>query len=406
MKGVIFPLCAVASWLVFAGRIQVLRKNWRDPAQVTLAAMVALLGVAFTAAVPPISAGLDRLVGIPNLAAFCIHVAAVASSFAVQILLLYWVFPPELAWPRVRWRLCWLGAVLAVMAVLFMAAGVRERAPHFLLQHADHPLVAAYMLFYSGALTLGLVVNAQICWRYSKAVGGPWLRRGLRITAAGATVTLGYCAARITDVVAVQFGADPAGWEFLVPLCAGVGTLLSFLGLTLPAWGPRVGRRLTQYRNHRQLYPLWLALYRAVPEIALRPPPSPLVEWLILRELEIRLYRRVIEIRDARLALRPWFDPAVRAEVEEQGRLAGLDGEALAAVVEARQLAAALRARAAGDPEQATADESLPDQGGSDIAGEISWLVQVARAFKTPRAVTTPGAPQPVRRSPSRGLAR
>jgi hypothetical protein len=391
VKGVIFPLCAVASWLVLAGRIQVLRRNWRDPAQVTLAAMVALLGVAFTAAVPPISAGLDRLVGIPNLAAFCIHVAAVASSFAVQILLLYWVCPPELAWQRARWRLVGLAAVLGVMTVLFIAAGVRERAPHFLLQNADHPLVASYMLFYSGALTTGLVANAQICWRYAKAVGSPWLRCGLRITAIGATVTLGYCAARITDVVAVQFGADPAGWEFLVPLCAGVGTLLSFLGLTLPAWGPGVGRRLAQYRDHRRLHPLWFELYRAVPEIALRPPLPWLVERLAVRELEIRLYRRVIEIRDARLALRPWFDPAVRAAAHERGRAAGLDGDALAAAVEAHQLAAALRARAAGDPEHTSAAASPPDQGGSDVAGEISWLVQVARAFErgTPEGAQT-----------------
>ena len=380
MKLAIFSLCAAVAWLTLAQRVRTLRRNWRDPAQATLAVMLTLLGIAFTAAVPPVSAALDRLIGIPNIAAFCIHVAAVGSSFATQILLLLWIRPPGQAWPRVRWRLVALGVVLALMTTLFVAAGVRERVPHFLLQKADHPLVAAYLLSYVAALTVGLVSNTYICWRYAKVVRNPWLRRGLRITAVGSTITLGYCAARLTNIVALQVGANPEGWEFLVPLCAGTGSLMSFLGLSLPSWAPRVARRVGQYRAHHRLSRLWRALYRAVPEIALHPPASPLVERLRLRELDLRLYRRVIEIRDARLALRPWFDPAIGAEAAERGAREGLEGDALAATVEAHQLAAALRARAAGLEAQPDV-ESPPEQGGSDVDGEIAWLLLVAHAF-------------------------
>jgi len=382
VKGTIFPLCAAVAWVTLAYCLQGLRRDWRDPARATLCAMVALLGVAFTAAIPPVSAGLDRLVGIPNIGAFCIHVTAVASSFAVQVLLMLWACPPAQAWPRIRWRLVGLGVVLSVMTTLFVLAGVRERAPHFLLQHADHPLVAAYILFYSGSLTVGLVAITRMCWRYAAVVGSPWLRRGLRITAAGCAFTLVYCAARIADVVAALLGVDPAGWEFVVPLCAGVGTLLGFLGLTLPAWGPRLFGWVAQYRAYQQLYPLWTALYRAVPEIALHPPRSPLADRIMARDLDLRLYRRVIEIRDAQLALRGWLDRGVAESALAQGHRAGLQGAALAAFVEASQLVAALHARAAGAEAGTPTPEAAAGQGGSDLAGEIEWLVRVARAFR------------------------
>src|SRR5439155_23768653 len=97
------------------------------------------------------------------------------------------------------------------------------------------------------------------------------------------------------------------------------------------------------------------------------------------RDLDFRLYRRVIEIRDGRLALRGFLDERVAATADALGRRAGLSGDALAAATEAAVIAAALRAKAAGAPARPPAAE--PVTGGRDLADEVAWLTQVARAF-------------------------
>lgn len=58
------------------------------------------------------------------------------------------------------------------------------------------------------------------------------------------------------------------------------------------------------YRSLRCLYPLWRDLCRRVPSVALVPPPSALRDRLRIRHLDFWLARRVVEIQDARRALR------------------------------------------------------------------------------------------------------
>ncbi|MFD0573204.1 DUF6545 domain-containing protein [Kitasatospora gansuensis] len=56
--------------------------------------------------------------------------------------------------------------------------------------------------------------------------------------------------------------------------------------------------------------PLWTALHRAVPEIALSTPTTRLRP-AFPRGAEFALYRRIIEIHDGLLALRPYVHPGV-----------------------------------------------------------------------------------------------
>jgi hypothetical protein len=53
------------------------------------------------------------------------------------------------------------------------------------------------------------------------------------------------------------------------------------------------------------------------PEIALDPAPSGFRDTLRIRDLDFRLYRRIIEIRDGRLALRPFLDADVARRARE-----------------------------------------------------------------------------------------
>jgi len=126
----------------------------------------------------------------------------------------------------------------------------------------------------------------------------------------------------------------------------------------------------------RQLQPLRSALLGAVPEAA---RPGTVQARLAIGP---RLHQQVIEIRDAALALRPWQDARAASAAAEAGRAAGLDGDSLAASVEAAVLAAALRAKVDGHPGlDEVGDTWQLHSPGCDLRSEAAWLVKVCRAF-------------------------
>lgn len=135
----------------------------------------------------------------------------------------------------------------------------------------------------------------------------------------------------------------------------------------------------------RQLGPLHVALMEAVPEAAVRPcrvgRPDP----------RLRLYRQVIEIRDAILALRPYRDPQVVVAAGAAGRAAGLASEALATSVEAAVLAAAIAAKRSGSQGLAQPRQVwLLAAVGADLRAEAAWLAKVSRALARPLTLDQP----------------
>jgi hypothetical protein len=170
-------------------------------------------------------------------------------------------------------------------------------------------------------------------------------------------------------------------------IASSVGLMVA--GVTMPAWGSRLkipalylwfGKR----RTYRRLYPLWNDLYRVQPEIALTPPRSHLADAFVFRDLDFRLYRRVVEIRDGTLALRPYLDPAVIEQVLDLCRSSKLSNEETLVTVEAAAIAASLHARKEGRPERANVPLDVyppEDYGGADVASEAETLVRVARCY-------------------------
>jgi hypothetical protein len=76
-----------------------------------------------------------------------------------------------------------------------------------------------------------------------------------------------------------------------------------------------------------RLYPLWDALRQVIPEIQL--PPEPGLRW----NIRYRLHRRVIEIRDAELVLRPYATAEVAGQAAATARSSGLRPDRADAVV-------------------------------------------------------------------------
>jgi hypothetical protein len=161
----------------------------------------------------------------------------------------------------------------------------------------------------------------------------------------------------------------------------------------MPSWGPRASSLVEPWRRFRaygRLYPLWNAMYQEMPEIALDPASSS-SRWTV-RDLRHRLYRRVIEIRDGRLALSVYLTPGTLGDAadgvddDEADAGAGPAGDRDAAG-EAARLASALRAKRSGAQAGPRARRETQDRhAGGDLAAEIAWLMRVSREFRRVQA--------------------
>jgi hypothetical protein len=384
MNQVLYPALAAVAWIGLAVKVRDLHRG-RNPSRVAVCGALALLGSTFTVSTPAVWSWLDRTTGVANLAALWAHLCVVAFSGTVQLLVLWWVNPPAAARRRARTRLSFLLVTAVALVVLFLAAGPTE--PHttdFVATYAGRPVFAAYLLVYLSAFAVGMFDVVRLCWPYARVAGRSWLRRGLRTTAVGAVFGLVYAAVRVADVAGAQAGADVRRWEPIAPPAASLGALLVILGLTMPAWGPRLSEFrgwLHRRRQYRQLQPLWADLHRLMPQIALEPPVAA-----PLSDLDRRLYRRVIELYDGSLALRPYLDEAAAGRAGRIGTRLGLRDDDLAAVMEAARLRGAVRAYASGEPRAAAddgAEDALPTRldEGADLAQEVARLVRVSRAY-------------------------
>jgi hypothetical protein len=393
-----FPSCAVLSWAAFVFKLPDLRRDWRNPALRAICVSLGFSSVAFSLAAPWIYVRVDQGLGVRNLATLVIYGSVVVLSASAQVLLLAWRGSPEQLWPAARPRLLAFGLALVAMVTLFLRSSVDQEAPtDFDARYAATPYVAEFLLVYYLAFTVGMAGIAALCWRYARMAGRPWLGRGLRLTAIGASFALGYCGCKGIYLVGRWLGKDLAGWNTAAPVSAAMGLPFLCIGLTIPAWGPRLSTPrwwVDRYRSYRELHPLWLALYRATPEIALVPPTAAWRDKLTIRDLDFRLYRRVIEIRDGRLALRPHFVPDVAATARRLGEAAGLSGDDLQATIDAATLAAALRAKARNEavtasPAGGVLASDHDSATGADLSSEVRWLKRIARTFAGSPVVTT-----------------
>jgi hypothetical protein len=126
-----------------------------------------------------------------------------------------------------------------------------------------------------------------------------------------------------------------------------------------------------------RLYPLWDALRQAIPEIEL--PPEPGTRW----NIPYRLHRRVIEIRDAQLVLKPYSRSEVADKAAAAAKSAGMAPAAVAAVVEAAVIVDSLQSHFRGSRPR---PENIPPEQvsvapGNDIRAEVARLVLVSQAI-------------------------
>ncbi|MFD5245594.1 MAB_1171c family putative transporter [Amycolatopsis sp. NPDC058340] len=280
---------------------------------------------------------------------------------------------------RIGWHAVLSWTVVAAEITLFFLSGSHRVGEHTAAGPGGLGWFVAYNVLFLVYGLISLLTFSLVFARFAlHADPGP-LRVGLWLLVGGGVSALGWTFWDVDDIyILATTGAVDAGEEPLSAILAALSVGLAGAGATLSVWGPALAtpfRLIGLYRTYRRIEPLWAALREAVPGIALDPGPG------MPGGVEFALYRRVIEIRDGHLALRPYFDPDLPRVAEAEARKAKIPEARVAATVEAATLAAALAAAGAG---RRYAPDDVPatylDE--PDIATEAAWLVEVTRAWR------------------------
>ncbi|NJQ03448.1 MAB_1171c family putative transporter [Streptomyces zingiberis] len=371
-------LCAVLLWLVTAWRTPA---AWRKPSKRVLWSAFLALAVAMTLRLSSIAAPMDAALGVNNLSSLGKHLSGIVAAHSVLTFVHNMAEEKAAGLKSSRLHLVVPTTAAAIITVLFMATPQPHEAVDLLTEYATDWRIAAYGGVWTAYLGAALFSASRLCWRWGRQPGTGLLGRGLRLTGIGTTIGMVYAMHRVAAVVLRFLGQSPlsAGTtEAISGLLLFSALLFIVIGSTLPAAG-RLRRWSREYRDLLQLYPLWLSLTDAVPDVRLDPPRRWASEILRPRHVHDRLYRRTIEIRDAVLTLSEHAPSALRDRARAHVAASGLIGAQADIAGEACWIIGAQQARQHNEP---SSGEPLPPaSGGRDLPSEIHALKQLARAY-------------------------
>jgi hypothetical protein len=282
-----------------------------------------------------------------------------------------------------RYRLVTASAMVAA-AGLFFVADAHDSATDVVTFTPDGVgFFVAYNVVLIGYELWGLLTFATLIGRFARLVEPGLLRTGLRLIIVGALIGVPWAGWQLDDIwIAVAHHQNTTSEDEVSAVLAALCVLASAAGSTLTAWGPYLSgpvRWLGAQWRYAQLRPLWSAMHAAMPAIALST---------VARQqggVEFALYRHVIEIRDAQLALRGHIHPSVASWAAAAA--VGTHPSRREATIEAATIAAAVLAHDAGVGYQA--GDLSPHRVDPSLAAETRWLAQVSRAFAHSRAVAS-----------------
>jgi hypothetical protein len=391
MNTTLYPLAALFAWAVVISNVRRLPAILREPTRLANWCLYLSFALIFTDGWAVVWNRMDAWTGMPEsntLVAMCLVVCYSASALA---LLQLWSYPPDRATRRVRFTVSVVAVVLTAMITLFVHSNTTHHLQNsFKDWYGGSVEYEAYLLIYLTTYTTAEVEVIRLCRRYAKVTSPSWLRTGLTTTSIGAAIGLLYSATRVADILAARLDVDISILENVAEVGAGLGALIVMIGLTLHSWGPRMSslaQRLRRLIAYVQLRPLWASFYALDASIAF--DDQRLTEGVLARmraatrvlgDVEYHVARRVVEIRDGILTLRPYQDPADTDRIRSHFLSRGLVGDDLDAAVAAVQIHAALDAQ-----EAATRDDGpSPRTAGNSPANldaELAWLLKVAKHF-------------------------
>lgn len=432
MNGVLTGALLTLLWATVLVRFPTL---WCDAQQRAIWATLCTLALAKTIATPGVNAQLRDVAGQPQVIP---HLIGVATAFFllrfISLITDYYSSRPRAA--RRQMLLAIVVAAVLLTLIMVTPGGIKTKGTE-LMGTATAPSAAAYWVTLNGYLGTVLAIAAVLFWRISRSAPAGLLRNGLRAITVGMLIMAVYATLKTALIVAHAFGVT-IDVESIEPTANGLratGTILAVIGAAVPATG-KIRSIVRAYRSLWALHPLWRVMRRTFPEIILFSRRRALVELAGVDDVNLRLYRRVIEIRDGMLALRDYLpagglddartflgnpvtapqsaasdaDPtlvqahgnpttapksahSVAALVQSCGdpHAASKSAASDAALVEACGIALALQRHRAAIPAVTSgrwSDMSTSPGGGSEpsderaLTDEVSWLSAVSAAFR------------------------
>ncbi|MFI2639997.1 MAB_1171c family putative transporter [Streptomyces sp. NPDC018610] len=285
MTGLINYVSCGALWLGLAVKTPDLVRHRHDPYLRAICAVLGLAGVCFLLGAAPTVGAVNRISGVPNLAAPVTYASITAYSAASQVLIVHWR-----GGERVRRVVrCWVlayAAVLVGIAVMFaLGRAPVERRTDLDTYYATTPFISEMIVLYLVGHLTAVSVTTVSSLRWAREVSGR-LRAGLVLLGVGSLCNAGYSVSKLVAVVARWCGRD---WSALgtgvSPAAAGLGALLTSVGILVPLAGPRLTEWRRSLRTYARLEPLERELDGVLTRHALRLPrprwasPSTLLMW-------------------------------------------------------------------------------------------------------------------------------
>ncbi|MEV8591602.1 MAB_1171c family putative transporter [Streptomyces sp. NPDC052012] len=341
MSGLINYLSCGALWLGLLVKAPDLLRHRRDPYLRAICVVLGLAGLCFFLGAPPTVGVVNRLGGTPNLAAPLTYAAITAYCAASQVLIVYWRGGPRVHRTARRWILAYAGVVVGIAVTFALGDAPVERRTDLDTYYATTPFIAQMIVLYLVAHLVAATVTAVSSLRWARRVRGG-LRVGLTLLGTGSLCGAGYSVAKLTAVVARWSGRDWSALGTAVsPAAAGLGALLTVVGVLVPLLAPWVTEVRQARRTYARLAPLEQALDELLTRRTLRLPrprfASPAT----------RLVWRQTSIHNALSHLDAYFDRALYERTRQSALDATGDPEGAVAAAWAAVIAAAAREEAA-----------------------------------------------------------
>ncbi|MER7975399.1 DUF6545 domain-containing protein, partial [Streptomyces sp. NPDC096080] len=322
---------------------------WGDPMLRAVGGLLLLACAVFVFVAPSTIAWVNRITGIPNIAAPWVYSLLMAYCGSCLLLIIAWrngLSDRSDATARAMRRVIvtYSGVIVSLWVLFALADGHVERLRDLDTYYATTPYLREMILLYLLAHTVATLITSWLIWNWVRTDGlDAWLRWGLKFLGVGYVVQVVFDAVKLTAVTARWTGAD-LDWlsTGVAPPVACLSAILIAVGFILPHAGQYLHDRWRVRLAHRELRPLYL-LMRSVNgggmPVVLRATP------------ELRLIRRETFIRDVLLPLARHIDEERRGRSHRAALSLGLEPERAkaAAAALAIQDAVAVRHRAPAD---------------------------------------------------------
>ncbi|MET9122243.1 MAB_1171c family putative transporter [Streptomyces sp. NPDC004528] len=375
MTGLINYVSCGALWLGLGAKLPDLIRH-RDPFLRALSATLALGSLCFLLGAPPTVGAINRVSGIPNLAAPVTYAVITTYSASSMVLVVYWRGGPAVRHTARRWMAGYAVVVVALAVLFALGDAPAERRTDFDTYYSMTPYTAEMIVLYLVAHLIAVVATATATLRWARDVHG-WLRGGLLTMALGTVLGTGYSISKLVAVAGHWCGQT---WSPLVtqvaPAAAGLGALLFVAGTLIPLAGPRLSAWLLTWRAYVRLRPLEDELDEMLTRRHLRVPrpswfsPTTLLVW------------RQTSIQNAlgHLDANKLFDHDLYEQTHDAALLNASDAEAARAAAWAAIISAAVRIERSGQQTPAAGSDGrlLPR------APEPAALVHISAALASP----------------------